>query len=246
MIRIDRTRCHFLHGIVAVITALALQQCIAESSTPRKLNFVLIIGDDISEDDFGCYGHPNIRTPNVDELAANGIRFSNAYLTTSQCSPTRCSVISGRYPHNTGAPELHQPLPEGQLMFPLELKKAGYVGLVVEELKRQEALDNTVIIFMADNGRQQTKRHDYSRPRTTMTNKTDAGDGYPLQMTRRTHQPVRSEHVARGVVRKASPVCHSFRPGLLERCPVVSVCDAGDSIWRQDSAPRGQLVRWIS
>ncbi|MGB6219597.1 sulfatase family protein [Haloferula sp.] len=87
---------------------------------------MLIIGDDISDDDFGCYGHPNIRTPNVNKLANNGIRFTNAYLTTSQCSPSRCSVISGRYPHNTGAPELHLPLPKDQPMFPLELKKAGY------------------------------------------------------------------------------------------------------------------------
>jgi len=89
-------------------------------------NIILFIGDDISWDDFGCYGHPSIQTPNIDKLAANGIRFTNAYLTSPQCSPTRTSVISGRYPHNTGAPELHQPLPEGQPMFPLELKNAGY------------------------------------------------------------------------------------------------------------------------
>lgn len=92
----------------------------------KKPNIVLIIGDDISVDDFGCYGNPNIRTPNVDKLAANGLKFTNAYLTTSQCSPTRCSVITGRYPHNTGAPELHMPLPEGQVMFPEILKNNGY------------------------------------------------------------------------------------------------------------------------
>ncbi len=89
-------------------------------------NFVFIIGDDISIDDFGCYGHPTIRTPNIDKLAANGIKFTNAYLTTSQCSPTRCSIITGRYPHNTGAPELHMALPSGQPLFQAGLKKAGY------------------------------------------------------------------------------------------------------------------------
>jgi arylsulfatase len=106
---------------------LALASCffasLAECSEP---NVVLIIGDDISVDDFGCYGHPRIRTPNVDKLAANGLRFTNAYLTTSQCSPTRCSVITGRYPHNTGAPELHTALPESQVMFPALLQQAGY------------------------------------------------------------------------------------------------------------------------
>lgn len=89
-------------------------------------NILLIIADDVSVSDFGCYGNPNIRTPNIDRLAKNGLRFTNAYLTTSQCSPTRCSIITGRYPHNTGAPELHTALPDGQIMFPTMLKKAGY------------------------------------------------------------------------------------------------------------------------
>jgi arylsulfatase len=98
----------------------------AKTQQKTRPNIVLIIGDDISDADFGCYGHPNIRTPNVDKLAADGLRFTNAYLTTSQCSPTRCSLITGRYPHNTGAPELHMPLPEGQVMFPALLKQSGY------------------------------------------------------------------------------------------------------------------------
>lgn len=98
-----------------------------EDSTPP--NFVLIIGDDISFDDFGVYGHPTIQTPNVDGLSASGVRFLNAYLTTSSCSPTRTSLITGRYPHNTGAPELHQSnLPYlGNLpQFPHLLREAGY------------------------------------------------------------------------------------------------------------------------
>lgn len=98
----------------------------ADAARSSRPNFVLIIGDDISVDDFGCYGHPSIRTPNIDQLADGGLRFTNAYLTTSQCSPTRCSVITGRYPHNTGAPELHTDLPEGQATFPQVLKDAGY------------------------------------------------------------------------------------------------------------------------
>ena len=105
------TRRHFLKslacGAVAVTTGC---HALSRSSRSSRPNFVLVIGDDISVDDFGCYGHPHIRTPSIDALAAGGIRFTNAYLTASQCSPTRCSIISGRYPHNTGAPELHMPL----------------------------------------------------------------------------------------------------------------------------------------
>ncbi|MHC4906240.1 MAG: sulfatase family protein [Planctomycetota bacterium] len=89
-------------------------------------NMVFFIADDISPEDLGCYGHPTIKTPNVDALAANGLRFDNAYLTTSSCSPSRCSIITGRYPHNTGAPELSQKLPESQTRFPELLREAGY------------------------------------------------------------------------------------------------------------------------
>ena len=54
------------------------------------------------------------------------MRFDNAYLTTSSCSPSRCSIITGRYPHNTGAPELHVRLPDEQIRFPELLREAGY------------------------------------------------------------------------------------------------------------------------
>jgi len=89
-------------------------------------NVVIIIADDISRDDFGCYGHPVIETPNIDRLAENGMRFDQVFLTTSSCSPSRVSIITGRYPHNTGAPELHSEIPEGQVFFPKKLKEAGY------------------------------------------------------------------------------------------------------------------------
>lgn len=69
--------------------------------------------------------------PDAIKLAGGGMRSSGSaavmrYLTTSQCSPTRCSIITGRYPHNTAAPELHQPLPAGQIMFPQILKDSEY------------------------------------------------------------------------------------------------------------------------
>ena len=127
MTKIKTTRRTFLQkSLVGTAGMLLASQGFSEPDTAQRPNIVFIIGDDISVDDFGCYGHPHIRTPNIDALAVSGLRFTNAYLTTSQCSPTRCSVITGRYPHNTGAPELHAALPEGQVMFPAMLKEAGY------------------------------------------------------------------------------------------------------------------------
>ena len=96
----------------------------------ERPNIVFFIADDVSQDDFGCYGHPVIKTPHIDSLAANGVRFDNAYLTTSSCSPSRCSIITGRYPHNTGAPELHVRLPLQQIRFPELLREAGYYAVL--------------------------------------------------------------------------------------------------------------------
>lgn len=98
---------------------------ISAQAAPQP-NIIFFIADDVSQEDFGCYGHPSIKTPHIDALAAKGMRFDNAYLTTSSCSPSRCSIITGRYPHNTGAPELHVKLPESQIRFPELLRKAGY------------------------------------------------------------------------------------------------------------------------
>jgi len=112
---------------IALLAALACgcsnQQ---QTSLQQPPNMLVIIADDISHDDFGCYGNQAVQTPRIDQLASNGLRFDNAYLTTSSCSPSRCSIISGRYPHNTGAPELHTPLPEGVPVFPEILQQQGY------------------------------------------------------------------------------------------------------------------------
>ena len=109
---------------ISLFLYLILSACVAFAAD--KPNFIFFIADDVSQEDFGCYGHPSLKTPNVDRLAASGMRFDNAYLTTSSCSPSRCSIITGRYPHNTGAPELHVVLPDAQIRFPELLREAGY------------------------------------------------------------------------------------------------------------------------
>ena len=65
------------------------------SAFSKQPNIVFFIADDISQDDFGCYGHPLIQTPNIDFLAENGMRFDNAYLTTSSCSPPGAALSPG-------------------------------------------------------------------------------------------------------------------------------------------------------
>ncbi|MEW6238660.1 MAG: sulfatase-like hydrolase/transferase [Candidatus Omnitrophota bacterium] len=89
-------------------------------------NIIWLIGDDVGPKEIGCYGHPTIRTPNIDALAVGGVRFTNAFVAASSCSPSRCSCFTGKYPHSTGAENLHDPLPEGQTVLPRYLASAGY------------------------------------------------------------------------------------------------------------------------
>ena len=53
----------------------------------KRQNIIIFIADDVSWDDLGCYGNLDVKTPNIDELAKNGIVFKNTFLTTSSCSP---------------------------------------------------------------------------------------------------------------------------------------------------------------
>jgi N-sulfoglucosamine sulfohydrolase len=106
---------------------VALAGCAGTSTSDAPPpNIVLIIADDLAWDDLGAYGHPTLRTPNIDRLAKEGLRFDRAYVTTSSCSPSRASLITGRYPHSTDAEQLHWRLPPDQVTFVELLRKSGY------------------------------------------------------------------------------------------------------------------------
>ena len=117
---------------ILVLTFLSLSWFSCDQHKDKKEkndarpNIVFIIGDDVGCYDLGCYGNNKIITPNIDRMATEGLKFDNTFLTTSSCSPSRVSIITGRYPHNTGACELHSPLPANQVLFPEILRKHGY------------------------------------------------------------------------------------------------------------------------
>ena len=108
------------------IFALASPAAAAGTVGEQRPNLVLIIADDMNWNDCGAYGHPAIRTPHIDKLASEGLLFHHAYLTTNSCSPSRASIITGKYPHNTGAEQLHWPIPAGTETFVGKLKASGY------------------------------------------------------------------------------------------------------------------------
>ena len=92
----------------------------------RAPNFVILIADDLGWNDLGAYGNRQVHTPNIDRLAAGGLRFDNAFLTTSSCSASRASILTGKYPHSNGLVHLHQPLSPQETTLGLLLRHVGY------------------------------------------------------------------------------------------------------------------------
>ena len=86
------------HMVTGILCACATVVQAAESSRP---NILLIVSED-NGPELGCYGDPFARTPNLDRLAAEGVRFDRAFVTQAGCSQSRASVLTGLYPHQHG------------------------------------------------------------------------------------------------------------------------------------------------
>ncbi len=85
-------------SLIASISGVAAQQVSAD-----KMNIILIVSDDHGKDAVGCYGNPVVKTPNIDKLAAEGVRFTNAYCTSASSAASRSVLLTGRYGHAIGA-----------------------------------------------------------------------------------------------------------------------------------------------
>src|SRR5436190_1364414 len=84
------------------------------AETPKaKPNVVLILTDDQGYADLGCYGSPRIKTPRIDKMAAEGMRFTDFYAAASVCTPSRAAMLTGCYPQRVGMGEFPM-LPDGK------------------------------------------------------------------------------------------------------------------------------------
>ncbi len=98
----------------------------AQGPPQSRPNIVVFVGDDLGWRDTGPYGNAAIRTPNIDRLARSGLLVQHAFGTTPQCSPSRISILSGKYAHATRTEDLHTPLPDGGRLLPSYLQEQGY------------------------------------------------------------------------------------------------------------------------
>lgn len=92
----------------------------------KPRNVIFILTDDHRYDAMGFVGHPFLKTPNMDALARDGAYLKNAFVTTSLCSPSRASILTGRYVHNHKVIDNNNLAPEGTIFFPQYLQKVGY------------------------------------------------------------------------------------------------------------------------
>jgi len=92
----------------------------------QPLNVVFILTDDHRYDALGFMGHPFLETPHLDAMASEGVHFRNAFVTTSLCSPSRASILTGLYAHRHHVVDNNHPVPEGTVYFPQYLQQAGY------------------------------------------------------------------------------------------------------------------------
>jgi N-acetylgalactosamine-6-sulfatase len=124
----------------------AADQELAADTGEARPNIVLILADDLGYGDLGCYGHPVAKTPHIDRLAAQGVRFTQYYSNGAECTPSRTALLTGRYQHRVGGLECaigtgnvgryddairlaarrELGLPAEQAVLPGALKDAGY------------------------------------------------------------------------------------------------------------------------
>lgn len=137
---LSRKRCGFyIHETVATVllifTIIASGCSAVEKNKEEKPNIILIYIDDLGYGDVSCYGATRVKTPNVDALAKNGLRFTDAHCTAATCTPSRFSLLTGIYAFRNNAAILPGDAPllikPGSATLPALLQKAGYATGVV-------------------------------------------------------------------------------------------------------------------
>jgi len=123
--------------------AAALTFAAGRSRAARRLNLILITADDLGPQ-LGCYGDAQARTPHLDQLAADGVRFTHAWVTQASCSPSRSSMFTGLFPHQNGQLGLSHrgySMTPGWPTLPKVLKDAGYRTGVIGKIHVQPEKD---------------------------------------------------------------------------------------------------------
>ncbi len=125
---------HIIQAIViAGVALIAIGR--ADAAKPARPNIIVILADDLGYGDLACYGHPSIRTPNLDRMAVDGMRFTDFYVAAEVCTPSRAALMTGRLPIRSGMcsdkrrvlfPNSTGGLPSNELTIARMLRECGY------------------------------------------------------------------------------------------------------------------------
>jgi N-acetylgalactosamine-6-sulfatase len=152
--RVAYFTCHvsvlFPHSTLPVVLALlalnlstAARRCEGQPTGDLGPNIVLILADDMGYGDLGCYGHPVAKTPHIDRLATQGVRFTQYYSNGAECTPTRTSLLTGRYQQRAGGMECAIGTGNvGRYDDAIRLAKQGELGLPAEMTVLPGALED--------------------------------------------------------------------------------------------------------
>jgi len=125
-----------------LFSLLLLAGCAGPATAPpARPNVVIVFTDDQRWDAMGCAGHPFLKTPNIDRLASEGARFVNAFCTTSLCSPSRASMLSGLYAHAHRVLDNFTDFPAALPSYPKRLQESGYETGYIGKWHMGEASD---------------------------------------------------------------------------------------------------------
>ncbi len=147
---------------IAIVTKL-------HAEPVKHPNIVLILADDLGYGELGCYGSPDAKTPNLDRLAAEGVRCTDGYAAFPVCSPSRAAILTGRYPQRYGPtyedyygggspeldPEKHPTI--GQMMKDAGYRTACYGKWNISNLNRRRANGSSLLGAGASNNSQMEK-----------------------------------------------------------------------------------------
>ena len=131
----------FIYSFLLILNTFSL----ISKDEPKKPNVVFFLVDDLGIKDLSCYGSDFHESPNIDSLAEESIRYTNAYAAHPVCGPSRTAIVTGKFPARLGLTKIAGAIPKGEVIWPQVLKDKGYATYFLGKWhlgNAQSVLDN--------------------------------------------------------------------------------------------------------